>query len=1410
MNVQGSQHEISWTQFELCNANPQIAFENLCRWLFNEFFFDGKALLHSEPNNPGVEIIPLHHATSNKRISFQAKYFSEMNYEQIKHSARTAVSHYAGQLDVIYLYCNKDVTTTSKGYKSIESILSPHGIEIVPITNQEILTQVMKNETIAWHFFDYFTLSGERLKDHLEASLASLGPRYNNEFNVPTSTETFLNYFLCNSNAVLEINSIKNEELQSLKKNHWIYGDSRTLRNKLISIIEGIPDISLGNILDCLSWPNIVRDACASEFNAISELIKRKQAEQIAAHNENNYELSNRVWREINEYKALLHMPERIMPEIFSCFLMNKQVLILRGEAGVGKSQMFAVAAEELIRNGFCALLLLGTDYVNDHTVPIQTPEVLGIDLPMEALLHKLEALAVQNQTYSYIFIDAINESTFKEIWKPGLMMLINKLKKYPHIKLAVSVRSGYEKMVLNDAVKKWMDDREIGSIVHGGFREDSIKATLTFLNHYGIPFLPSYFLQAEMTNPLFLSLYCKNYTGENFDMYSLFERVIANADREAQEAVGIEDPIPLLQYLIDEIAEIRLRDNSLQISQPNLFDLVFWDRYGLSNAKQKYVTSLIRSGFFIVTPHEYTERYSLGYNLLEDFVCAKSILRKYPRKEELIPYLCNELLEVENGSIFRYNNIDIAIIVCGLYADANREECFDEIEQNITDENDRNDLDDRYLKSFLWRTASSVNGDDFLNFINTHAVSRDTVFRVLIENSTKEHHPLNALFLHQILINRTLAQRDSLWTTFINHLVDDEERLFQLITYFDEGYLLDGLSTANTELILILLTWLLTSSNRFLRDKASKAAIELLKWNFGLCKSILQRFEEVNDPYVLQRLYGIVFGACVKRTEPHPETFKELAEYVYSHIFDKECVYPDILLRDYARLIVERWRYENPDNSSCILVDRIKPPYKSDVIPVVAKQIYKEYESSGGGFSRIYFSMQINHADCPGLYGDFGRYTFQSALERFEGVDIVNLYHYAMQYIRDELGYNAKLSDYDGVPKYHRYNRNDTRKVERIGKKYQWIALYNILARVSDTLLVKNWDGEPYPFEGPWEPYVRDFDPTLNVHFLQCPDTPTLELASNAVTFLNFSPSETDIARWKEAIPGSFNVIPARLSIQDTSGNEWIALLAYESAKKTPEKADDRFGIPSGTQEVWYKAQAYFMKPAQFQLIKNHIESQEFSLQDFPEGRDAYQLFNREYTWSPGFRSIFGELWLEHEIETGEYRTVTEVYEIPDFENVEYDDEGNMQFEFVEKAYERQVPEDVIPVPIMPSYSRVLWEEQYDASQEETTAFYIPCGKIIEDLHLHPKTHDGYFYTQDGMLACFDGNLAGICDGLLIRADLLKQFLQANDLIMFWSCLGEKQYFFGGHSQAWSKWSGCYHFEDGEIRGKMIPHGSI
>ena len=104
MIQQTKDYDVTWAQFEVCNSDPRDAFEKMCRWLFNEFFFEGKALLHSNPNNPGIEVVPVMHAESNKLISFQAKYFTDMSYEQILHSAKMAVKYYAGQLDIIYLY----------------------------------------------------------------------------------------------------------------------------------------------------------------------------------------------------------------------------------------------------------------------------------------------------------------------------------------------------------------------------------------------------------------------------------------------------------------------------------------------------------------------------------------------------------------------------------------------------------------------------------------------------------------------------------------------------------------------------------------------------------------------------------------------------------------------------------------------------------------------------------------------------------------------------------------------------------------------------------------------------------------------------------------------------------------------------------------------------------------------------------------------------------------------------------------------------------------------------------------------------------------------------------------------------------------------------------------------------------
>ena len=118
---------ISWANFEAANEDKRTAFEDMCRLLFCDKFLDSKTISHSNPNNPGVEIEPIMDKNSGKMISFQSKYFDCLNpgcYTQIRHSAEKAIKYYGKGLDRIYLYCNKDLTTTSKSYNDIAKAMN--------------------------------------------------------------------------------------------------------------------------------------------------------------------------------------------------------------------------------------------------------------------------------------------------------------------------------------------------------------------------------------------------------------------------------------------------------------------------------------------------------------------------------------------------------------------------------------------------------------------------------------------------------------------------------------------------------------------------------------------------------------------------------------------------------------------------------------------------------------------------------------------------------------------------------------------------------------------------------------------------------------------------------------------------------------------------------------------------------------------------------------------------------------------------------------------------------------------------------------------------------------------------------------------------------------------------------------
>lgn len=1397
--------EISWAKFETCNTDKRTAFENMCRWLFNQRFFDGKKLLHSNPNNPGVEVVPVIDTTSNKRISFQAKYFDTIDYAQILHSCKTAVSYYAGKLDVIYLYCNKDVTVTSKSYTNIVNFLSENNIEIIPITNQSILEDVMKNELIAWNYFNHISLSQELLTEKISVSLSTLGPRYNDEFNVFTTTESLLNVFLCAGDAIKKINEKKNECIEKLKKRNWRLGDYEKYSKVIVEKIKDITDITEQTVEECLEWGTFIIDQCKKEFLEIEDLIAKKTA---LLENESDKDKLRDIRQEIAALESLLCLSDDISPNEYEKNLITKQVLIATGEAGVGKSQLFANAAKTLVDNKKQVILLLGGSYTSEQQISLQTSSILDFGLSFEEILCKFEGLAIENNCFSYIFIDALNESAYKNIWYYGLPTILQQLSHFPHIKLALSVRDGYENLVFNDSIDSQLKNGEIVRLRHMGFVNESVNATKTFLNYYGIPFLPSYYLQVEMRNPLFLKLFCQTYSGENYDLFSLFDKLVKKAEQEAMANCDIKDSVSVIEKLLYDIAELFINTNSRIISQNNLFSLPFWDTYGLTSKKLVFVASLCKSGLLLSYVTDGSEHYQLGYNLLDDFICAKTIINKYTDKTEIQKYLCDTILEICEGKIHNYNNLDTSVIVLSLWSEKHGRELVNDIIQNIKDENDREDFSKRYLMSFIWRKATTVNKDAFLQIIRTSPVEPEDVFRVLIENASKEHHPLNALFLHEILIDKELPVRDALWTICINDMANEDERLFQLVLHFDEGNTLDGLSSANTELLLILFVWLFTSSNRFLRDKSSKAAIELLKTHFDLCLPLLKRFEDVNDPYVIQRLYGVIFGACTKCQDAKYEAYEALSRYIYEEVFVKDEVYPDILLRDYAKLILENFIYLYPEKSHFIIKDNITPPYKSKPIPLVEKQEYYSKNAVNYGFNNIDFSMKMDIAETPGMYGDFGRYVFQSALNNFLDVDLANAFHYSMQFIRDSLGYSDELlGEYDSRQRYAYFSRSETKKIERIGKKYQWIAMYNILARISDHHLLKEWEEEPHVFQGSWEPYVRDFDPTLNRNTMKISDAPIIKFPDYNFEFLPKEPipDEDAIQDWTIATAPFFSSIPEYLCMEDEKGVKWYALYFNKGIKnKEFNYNDSSMGIGNGSQEIWLIADAFFIKNSDLELLNKHFSSSKFDTQNLPSASEVYQLYNREYAWSTGYSNMFNDSWLEYEIESGEYRIEKHTYEIPDFEHAVYDNDGNATIPMVTKEFEKKIPIDSKFVKIAPAYSYLLWEEEYDASQEKATYFNVPCKNLIKFMNLKQKDADGYFYSPSNELVCFDYRLVNGENCFLCRADYLTKFLEKEQLCLCWKCVGEKQYFLGSHNQIWSRWAGLLYKEKNEILGDI------
>jgi hypothetical protein len=287
-------------------------------------------------------------------------------------------------------------------------------------------------------------------------------------------------------------------------------------------------------------------------------------------------------------------------------------------------------------------------------------------------------------------------------------------------------------------------------------------------------------------------------------------------------------------------------------------------------------------------------------------------------------------------------------------------------------------------------------------------------------------------------------------------------------------------------------LAWLFTSTNISFRDSATKALVCLLENNIPIIWRLIVDLHNVNDPYVQERIFAAAYGAVLRSNDL--EGLEKLAALIYAvHFATKftlnEEVYPNVLVRDYARNIVEYALYkkvfglENSDTIRTIII----PPYNSQFpssFPTNEEiDAYKsnDYNDPHWGKNRILHSMVTEYGRGMCSYGDFGRYTFGAKVRHWDQFNDNDLSNYACKLIFEKYGYDAEKHG-----KFDRYASNGDRHnhtAERIGKKYQWLALYEVLARLSDNYQMSEGYGknkEYFWYEGTFEPFVRNIDPTV------------------------------------------------------------------------------------------------------------------------------------------------------------------------------------------------------------------------------------------------------------------------------------------------------------------------------------------
>lgn len=713
---------------------------------------------------------------------------------------------------------------------------------------------------------------------------------------------------------------------------------------------------------------------------------------------------TNELTRHVNYYDiygSQLHKLRELISELSSLNMLaesqeanlaNVPALLLLGQAGTGKTHLLCDIAKNRLKSGLPTVILLGEQFNNSEPWS-QIISLLKLSCTQEEFLGTLETVGQAKQCKVLIFIDALNEGEDKKFWEKHLAGMLTTLSHFPHLGIAISVRTPYEDVV----IPKHLTSKQLIREHHEGFAGHEYQATKTFFDYYKIkrPSVP--LLNPEFQNPLFLKLFCEGLKNEKltevpsgyYGITYIFKFLIDSVNEKLarEEYLNFDKQSRIVQKAMNKLAGLMAKGNKQWLTREEAQNEVntFLPREGYHNSLFRHllVEGLLTEDRFYQGNQEWIEGIRFSYERFSDHLIVKHLLDKHldsnnPSESFLPEHPLGDLIKV--GSNYYQIHGLIEALSIQLPERINQE--LGEVAPYCANSHI---VIHSFIESLIWRNPTSIT-QTTLQYIKKYVIQDEDLYHQLLDAfltvSTKPEHPYNADFLHRNLKQFNMAERDAEWSIFLHYQKGEHGAVARLVEW---AWSQDDKSHINDEsirLCAIALTWFLTTSNRFLRDQSTKALVSILTPRIYLLNQLIPQFLDVNDLYVLERLFAVAYG-CAMRSNNH-QAIAELAQNVYHWIFEKGEPIPHILLRDYARGVIEVALHRQIDLE--IDVNKIKPPYKSEWLSYIPSeeeiqdQITKVRQkhkneaqeelpefNRGNGLGSIEFSLSSG--------GDFARY---------------------------------------------------------------------------------------------------------------------------------------------------------------------------------------------------------------------------------------------------------------------------------------------------------------------------------------------------------------------------------------------------------------------------------------------------